>query len=77
MAEVVQLAKPGATAPVTQGFVMTESAQDILRSLQLVRAAGDAITLIAAAPGTGKTEALRQFANGAKARSGLVHRRRR
>ncbi|MBU3032383.1 AAA family ATPase [Paracoccus marinaquae] len=64
MAEVVQLAKPGATAPVTQGFVMTESAQDILRSLQLVRAAGDAITLIAAAPGTGKTEALRQFANG-------------
>lgn len=63
MAEVVQLAKPGAQASVTLGFVMTESARDMLRSLQMVSAAGDAITLIAAAPGTGKTEALWHFKN--------------
>lgn len=62
MAEVLEFAKPGAQAPSTDGFVMTESAQDMLRSLQLVRAAGNAITLIAAAPGTGKTEVLKHFA---------------
>lgn len=62
MAEVLEFAKPSAQAPSTEGFVMTESAQDMLRSLQLVRAAGNASTLIAAAPGTGKTEALKHFA---------------
>lgn len=73
MAEVVQLAKPGAQAQVTQGFVMTESAQDILRSLQLVSAAGDgAITLIAAAPGAGKTEALWHFKNNMR-RDAIFH----
>lgn len=73
MAEVVQLAKPGAQAQVTQGFVMTESAQDILRSLQLVSAAGDgAITLIAAAPGAGKIEALWHFKNNMR-RDAIFH----
>lgn len=62
MAEIVEFAKPGLQAPSTDSFVMTESAQDMLRSLQLVRAAGNAITLIAAAPGTGKTQALKHFA---------------
>ena len=61
MAEVVEFAKAGAQAPALGGFVMTESAQEMLRSLQLVSSSGDAITLIAAAPGTGKTQALRQF----------------
>lgn len=61
MAEVIEFAKPEAQAPATGGFVMTESAQEMLRSLQLVRAAGNAITLIAAAPGTGKTEVLKHF----------------
>lgn len=62
MAEVIEFAKPEAQAPATGGFVMTESAQDMLRSLQLVSAAAcDAITLISAAPGTGKTEVLRHF----------------
>ncbi len=42
---------------------MTESALDMLRSLQLVRAACDAITLIATVPGTGETEALWHFRN--------------
>lgn len=63
MAEIVEFAKPGVQAPSTDGFVMTESAQDMLRSLCLVRAAGSAITLIAAVPGTGKTEAIKHFTN--------------
>jgi hypothetical protein len=62
MAEVVQLAKPEAKAKVTGGIAMTESAQDILRSAQMVcSVSGGAVTLIAAAPGTGKTEALMHF----------------
>ncbi|MDF3855293.1 AAA family ATPase [Paracoccus pantotrophus] len=62
MAEVIEFAKPEAQAPATGGFVMTASAQEMLRSLQLVSAeAGGAITLISAAPGTGKTEALYHF----------------
>lgn len=61
MSEVVQFAKPAPEGELKGGFVMTESAQDMLRSLQLVRAAGNAFTLIAAAPGTGKTEVLKHF----------------
>ena len=63
MAEVIPLAKTGAgkTASVG-GLVMTESARDILRSLELVNSQfGGAITLISAAPGTGKTAALMHF----------------
>lgn len=63
MAEVIEFAKPEAQAPATGGFVMTASAREMERSLQLVRAAGNAITLIAAAPGTGKTEVLKHFAS--------------
>ncbi len=62
MAEVVQLAKPWPEAGVTGGIAMTESAQDILRSAQLVSSEfGGAITLIAAAPGIGKTKSLMHF----------------
>lgn len=61
MAEVLEFAKPGPQMPSVDGFVMTESAQDMLRSLHLARASSS-ITLIAAAPGTGKTEVLKNFA---------------
>lgn len=62
MAEVFQLAKPGPEARVTGSIAMTESAQDILRSAQLVSSEmGGAITLVAAAPGTGKSKALMHF----------------
>jgi DNA transposition AAA+ family ATPase len=62
MTQVVQFAKPGADRSSSGGFVMTETAQDMLRSLQLVKSlGGDAITMIAAVPGTGKTQALRHF----------------
>lgn len=62
MAEVVQFAKPGPEARVTGSIAMTESAQDILRSAQLVSSEfGGAITLIAAVPGTGKTKSLLHF----------------
>lgn len=65
MAELLNFAKPRHDTPPVQagGFVMTESARDMLRSLQLVSADGDALTLIAAAPGTGKTETLHHFKN--------------
>lgn len=62
MAEVVQLAKPGAQTPAPGSFVMTESAQDILRTLQLVGSRGDGdVALISAAPGVGKTQAIWHF----------------
>lgn len=62
MAEVVPLAKPVPVASVTGSIAITESAQDILRSAQLVSSEfGGAIGLIAAAPGTGKTKALLHF----------------
>lgn len=62
MAEVVEFAKPEAEFPAKDGFVMTDSARNMLRSLKMGRSLGNAFTLIAAAPGTGKTEALKYFA---------------
>jgi len=64
MTEVVQIAKPGAgRSPAPGDFILTEAASDILRSLALVHE-GDAaqFTMIAGAPGVGKTFALRRFA---------------
>lgn len=62
MAEIFEFAKANPAPSSARGFVMTESAENMQRSLQLVSAeAGGAITLIAAAPGTGKTEALLHF----------------
>ena len=63
MAEVIQLGKAEAKTPEPGGFVLTESARDMLRSLQMVREEVGAMTLIAAAPGTGKTKALWHFKN--------------
>lgn len=63
MAEVIQLAKTEVAKPARGGFVLTESARDMLRSLQMAREEAGAMTLIAAAPGTGKTKALWHFKN--------------
>lgn len=58
MAEHLKLIKPEAP-PVPSGFVMTEAARDMLRSLNALTAIpGGALTMIAGAPGTGKTETL-------------------
>ena len=62
MAEHLRLAKAD-SPPARGGFVMTDTARDILRSLTLVRQiVGPALTMIAGAPGLGKSEALKHFA---------------
>lgn len=59
MAEVLQFDKKPEAPPVRGGIVMTPTARNILRSIDLVASeCGGAITLVAAAPGIGKTEAL-------------------
>ena len=66
MAEHLRLAKAGEAPPQRgrDGFVMTETARDILRSLELVRdIGGAAMTMIAGAPGVGKTKAVKHFAD--------------
>jgi len=56
MAEHLRLINPD-PSPETGRFVMTTTATDILRTMGLVRSlAGGAVTMIAAAPGMGKTE---------------------
>lgn len=62
MAEVVQLAKPGAERPEPGSFVLTETARDILRSLRLVHEGDEArFTMVAGVPGIGKTRTLAEF----------------
>ncbi len=62
MADIVKLEKPEQRLPAAQGFLETETARDILRSLALVRSIdGPAMTMISGAPGIGKTETLRYF----------------
>jgi DNA transposition AAA+ family ATPase len=57
------LAREEEARPEPAGFVMTETAQDILCSLRLLRTLPEpGITMIAGAPGVGKTRALRRFA---------------
>jgi DNA transposition AAA+ family ATPase len=61
LAEHLRLINPDAP-PQSGRFVMTETARDMLRSLHLVAGvAGGAMTMIAGAPGTGKSEVMRQF----------------
>lgn len=60
MAEHLRLIKPEAP-PVPEGFVATEAAQDMLLTLHAVAKVPGAVTMIAAAPGTGKTETLWHF----------------
>ncbi|MDZ4392963.1 AAA family ATPase [Cypionkella sp.] len=59
MSEVLKLAKSSIPEADAEGFIRTETAEDILRSLALVRSInGPAVTLISGAPGIGKTETL-------------------
>lgn len=62
MADLLKFATAAARPRDPDGFVMTETAEDILRSLELVRAVdGTAMTMIAGAPGVGKTRAVHRF----------------
>lgn len=66
MAEHLKLINP-ATPPEAGRFVMTSTSTDILRTLGLVHNhPGGAITMIATAPGMGKTETLLSYAQRAK-----------
>jgi DNA transposition AAA+ family ATPase len=66
MTEHLKLINTG-PQPETGRFVMTETAKDILRTLGLVRGRpGGGITMIAAAPGMGKTETLLHYLQSAK-----------
>jgi DNA transposition AAA+ family ATPase len=62
MAEIVKLEKPEERRADPTGFIRTETADDILRSLSLVRSIDrPAMTMISGAPGIGKTETLRHY----------------
>jgi len=62
MSEVVKFAKPDHPVADAAGFIRTETAEDILRSLALLRSIdGAAVTMISGAPGIGKTEALLHY----------------
>lgn len=63
MAEVLKLEKPKVRGPDPGGFIRTETASDILRTFELVRAIdGAAISMVCGAPGIGKTKTLRHIA---------------
>lgn len=62
MAELLKFATAEARPRAPGDFVRTETAEDIFRSLNLMRSIeGTAMTMIAGAPGIGKTHALKQF----------------
>lgn len=62
MANHLRIANTGIVRRAPGDWVETETAREILRSLDLVRAADDpAMTMIAGAPGIGKTIAAKRF----------------
>jgi hypothetical protein len=62
MPEVIQFEKPKEHPAESGGFVRTATADDILRSIALIRSIdGPAITLISGASGIGKTETLLHY----------------
>ncbi|MBZ0129483.1 MAG: AAA family ATPase [Rhodobacteraceae bacterium] len=62
MAELLRFATAEARPRDPADFVHTETANDILRSLNLIRSIeGTAMTMIAGVPGVGKTRALKHF----------------
>lgn len=64
MADIVKLSSLERTKPVLGGFVKTEAAVDIQRTLHLLQATGGGqMALIVGQPGCGKTEAIRAFKN--------------
>jgi len=67
MADVLKFATPEAEPPKALpragGFVMTHTAADIQRSVDLIRSIdGPAMTMISGAPGVGKSATLREIA---------------
>ena len=70
MAEILKFEKAQAAVRPIGGFVMTETATDILRTLNTVRSIyGDAMTYISGGTGIGKTEALTKFCQQQNGRS--------
>lgn len=62
MAEIVAIANAKARPRRAGGYVDTPTAQDMRRALDLVRAKqGPSMTMIAGAPGVGKTRAVQEF----------------
>ena len=71
MADIVKLSSHERTKPVLGGFVKTEVALDIQRTLTMLHASGGGqMALIVGQPGSGKTEAMRDFKNRTP---GVVH----
>lgn len=63
MADIKYDSRPKVFSPALGGFVLTETGKDILRSLRLVQEGfGEYVGLVAGAPGVGKSEAVRYFA---------------
>ena len=64
MADHLRVVKAKDAPAELGGFVATETAEDMLRSLRLIRVQkGVRMTMIAGAPGTGKTTAVARFAS--------------
>ncbi len=64
MADIVKLSSHERTKPVLGGFVKTEAAVDILRTLNMLQASGGGqMALISGQPGSGKSEAMWSFKN--------------
>jgi len=62
MPQIIQFEKLPAQISDSEGFIRTETAQDILRAIALVRSIdGPAITTICGAPGVGKTKTLAHY----------------
>lgn len=62
MPEILNFAKAGEPVSDKYGFIRTETALDILRTLTLMQSVnGPAVSLISGAPGIGKTETLLHY----------------
>ena len=62
IADIVKLSSHERTKPVLGGFVKTEVALDIQRTLTMLHASGGGqMALVVGQPGSGKTQALRDF----------------
>ncbi len=62
MADIVKLSSHEHTKPVLGGFVKTEVALDIQRTLTMLHASGGGqMALVVGQPGSGKTQAIRDF----------------
>jgi len=72
MAEILKLNSPGTAIPVPGQFIETETAADILHSLEVVyKGPGEYVGLICGAPGIGKSETIWRFKH--KAGNVFIH----